>query len=79
MKLVTLNNGIRLAVIEKVTFEQSFERTQDVSREDIWGRTIQAEGAASVKTLRQGECLVCLRKSKEVRVAGQSQPAGKPC
>ena len=40
MKLVTLNKGIRLAVIEKVTFEQSFERTEKVSHEDIWGRTI---------------------------------------
>lgn len=47
-----LNKGIRIIVIEKGTFEQSFERTEEVSHEDMWGRSIQAEGIASMKTLR---------------------------
>lgn len=51
-----------------MTFEQSFGRTEEVS---------QAEGTAGVKTPRR-ECAWCyLRKNKEAKVAGQSQPGGK--
>lgn len=34
-------------------FEQSFERTEEISHEDIWGRSIQEEGTASLKTLKE--------------------------
>lgn len=61
-----------------MTFEQSFERSEEVNCKDVRGGAVQAEGTAHAKALRweHGSVPGALREQREARVAGQVSQEG---
>ena len=58
---MVFNKGIRTAVTEKVTFEESGDGSEEVSCKDIWRRSIPGRGPNQCKDTKVGACLVHLR------------------
>ena len=64
---------VREGLTKKVTFEQRPRGDEEVSHVDTQGKNFLGRGTSMCKVPEVNMCLACLKKRKEVLVAGTEQ------
>lgn len=60
---------LELGIINKLTFKQRFEESEEVSHSSLWGKSIQGRGSSWFKGPKVEACLLCLGNIKKASVA----------